>query len=76
MPPSKNQVLSRLGEAIRDERKRQGISQGNLALYAEVNRTYMGSLERGEVNISILTIIKILDVLKIKPSALLKEADL
>jgi transcriptional regulator with XRE-family HTH domain len=76
MPPSKNQVLRRLGEAIRDERKRQGISQENLALYAEVNRTYMGSLERGEVNISILTIIKILSVLKMKPSELLIEAGL
>jgi len=76
MPPSKNQVLRRLGEAIRDERKRQGISQENLALYAEVNRTYMGSLERGEVNVSIITIVKILDVLKIKLSVLLKDAGL
>jgi transcriptional regulator with XRE-family HTH domain len=76
MPPSKNQVLRLLGEAIRDERKRQGISQENLALYAEVNRTYMGSLERGEVNISVLTLIKILDVLKIKPSTLFKDAGL
>jgi len=69
-------VLHRIGAAIRDERKKQGISQENLALFAEVNRTYMGYLERGEVNISILTLMKILDVLKIKPSTLFKDTGL
>jgi|APCry1669193181_1035450.scaffolds.fasta_scaffold213978_1 transcriptional regulator with XRE-family HTH domain len=76
MPRIKNHALKRLGEAIRKERKRQGISQENLALCSEVNRTYMGSVERGEVNISILTILRILDVLKVRPSQILKEADL
>ena len=69
-------MLHRIGAAIRDERKKQGISQENLALFAEVNRTYMGYLERGEVNISILTLMKILDVLKIKPSTLFKDTGL
>jgi len=76
MISSKNHVLHRIGAAIRDERKKQGISQENLALFAEVNRTYMGYLERGEVNISILTLMKILDVLKIKPSTLFKDTGL
>jgi len=77
MPPiKKNQALKRLGEAIRVERKAQGVSQEDLALKAEVNRSYMGSVERGEVNVSVLTLNKVLGVLKRKPSDLFKAAGL
>lgn len=74
MPASRNIVLRRFGESLREERKRQGISQEQLALLAEINRTYMGGVERGEENISLLTIQKISTVLKVKPSALLAQA--
>jgi len=77
MPPiKKNQSLKRLGEAIRIERKAQGISQEELALRSDINRSYMGSVERGEVNVSILTLDKVLEVLKRKHSELFKSAGL
>lgn len=74
--PQKNPVLRRFGEAVRTERKRQGISQEQLALRAEINRTYMGGVERGEENISLLTMHKLCGVLRLKPSKLLGEGGL
>jgi transcriptional regulator with XRE-family HTH domain len=75
MPP-RNQALRRFGDALREERKRKGISQEQLALRAEVNRTYMGGVERGEENISLLTLAKIATVLAVKPSEILVRAKL
>lgn len=69
-------TLRRFGLAVRNERKRQGISQEQLALIAELNRTYMGGVERGEENISLKNIAKIAAVLKVKPSALLSSGGL
>jgi transcriptional regulator with XRE-family HTH domain len=76
MPRSGNTVLRRFGEAIRAERRRQGISQEQLALLSDLNRTYMGGVERGEENISLLKIVQITDVLHTTPSRLLAGADL
>jgi transcriptional regulator with XRE-family HTH domain len=72
----RNPVLRRFGDAMREERKRRGISQEQLALEAEINRTYMGGVERGEENISLLTIAKIATVLKVKPSEILEKGGL
>jgi transcriptional regulator with XRE-family HTH domain len=55
----KNSPLIKLGQNIRDLRKKLGISQENLALLAEVDRSYMGGIERGERNITMLTLVKI-----------------
>lgn len=74
--PQKNPVLRRFGQAVRAERERRGISQEQLALQAEINRSYMGSVERGEENISLLTIQKLATVLKVKPSVLLADSGL
>lgn len=74
--PQKNPLLRRFGQAVRAERDRRGISQEQLALQAEINRSYMGSVERGEANISLLTIHKLATVLKVKPSALLADGGL
>lgn len=76
MPTPRNPILRRFGDALREERKRRGISQEQLALQADVNRTYMGGVERGEENISLLTVAKIAGVLKVKPSEILGKAGL
>ena len=76
MPAPRNKALCRFGEALREERKEKGLSQERLALEAEINRTYMGGVERGEENISLLSILKITDVLKMKPSEILRRAGL
>lgn len=76
MSKMRNESLKRFGRAVRDLRKARGFSQERLAIEAEINRTYMGCLERGEENISLLTMQKICAVLKIKPSDILLHANL
>ncbi|WP_110456899.1 helix-turn-helix domain-containing protein [Shewanella algidipiscicola] len=41
------------GAKLRDKRKTLGISQDKLALLAEIDRSYAGRIERGEVNITL-----------------------
>jgi transcriptional regulator with XRE-family HTH domain len=57
---------------IRQLRLAKGISQEALADEAGVHRTYMGSVERGERNISLENIVRIARALKVAPSALLQ----
>ena len=55
----KNNYLIELGNKIREARKAKGLSQEQLALQAEVDRSYVGGIERGERNVSFLTLVKI-----------------
>lgn len=66
-------ILKTIGNNVRTLRKNMGLSQEALADLAGVHRTYIGAVERGEVNISALSIAKIAKVLKIKPDKLLAE---
>jgi XRE family transcriptional regulator, regulator of sulfur utilization len=47
-----------LGEKIRSERTRKGISQEQLGELAKVHRTYVGMIERGEKNITLQNLVK------------------
>lgn len=60
-----------LGKKIRLIRNKQGISQEELGFKANLHRTYIGSIERGEQNISIDNIHKIAKALKVNPKELL-----
>jgi transcriptional regulator with XRE-family HTH domain len=64
-----------VGKAIRALRARAGISQEGLALEAEVGRSYMGRLERGEYSPSTETIYKLLPHLKVSFSQFAKEVE-
>jgi transcriptional regulator with XRE-family HTH domain len=48
-----------LGNQIRTARKEKGYSQEQLAFSADVDRSYIGGIERGERNVSFLTLVKI-----------------
>jgi transcriptional regulator with XRE-family HTH domain len=43
----------RFGLKLRSKRKELGISQDKMALLAEIDRSYAGRIERGEVNITL-----------------------
>ena len=71
---SGNPALVSLGVAIRAARKAKGLSQEALAALADIDRSYMGGIERGEHNLAIMNLMKITDALAIKASSLLDEA--
>ncbi len=53
------------GSALRDIRSKAGLSQETLAQKANLNRTYVGDVERGERNISIVNIVKLCRALRV-----------
>jgi transcriptional regulator with XRE-family HTH domain len=71
-----NPALIALGEAIRRIRQSQDMSQEKLALLAEVNRSYVGQVERGDNNVAVLTLKKLTDALGITITELMAEAQL
>lgn len=68
---AESKYLKTLGHNIRNLRQKKGLSQEALAAKAELDRTYIGSVERGERNISALNIKKIADALGVSSSHLL-----
>lgn len=65
-------ILNSLGEKIRAQRIAIGLSQEELANIAGLHRTYIGSVERGERNVSVHNIVSIARALSVTPSALLE----
>lgn len=59
------------GQKVRELRLAKGFSQEALADEAGVHRTFMGSVERGERNISLENIVRISRALRVAPSELL-----
>ena len=77
--PSRNRQdpkLVALGDAIRRARVAKGFSQEHLALHAEIDRSYLGRVERGDNNVAILTLVRIADALGHSASQLLADASL
>lgn len=50
------QLQKRFGKRVRELRKGKGLSQEALALACDLDRTYIGGVERGERNISLVNI--------------------
>ena len=48
-----DQLSLALGKRIREKRKGHGVSQDTLGLSCGLDRSYLGRIERGEVNVSI-----------------------
>ena len=69
-------ALVALGAAIRDARSAKGISQEKLALLAEVDRSYVGRIERGDNNVALLTLKRLADALGVSVARLLQRAGL
>ena len=63
--------LEQIGNRIRELRIKAKLSQQNLAFACELDRTYIGSVERGERNISVINLRKISNALNFKASDLL-----
>jgi transcriptional regulator with XRE-family HTH domain len=64
---------ARFGDRLRSLRVAKGLSQEELADHSGLNRTYVGSVERGERNVSLLNIHKLAAALGVVPSTLLDD---
>lgn len=73
VPAPTNTCLREIVAAnVRKERLRKGLSQEALADLSRLHRTYIGSIERGERNVSIDNIEKIAKALSVNPADLLR----
>jgi transcriptional regulator with XRE-family HTH domain len=63
-------ILIAFGDTIRRLRLEKGYSQEKFAELCELDRTYIGGIERGERNIGLLNVYRIVGALGIKTSAL------
>jgi transcriptional regulator with XRE-family HTH domain len=68
-------IREALGSVVRSHRQAIGLSQEDLAECAGLHRTYIGSVERGERNVSLDNIYAIAQALGTSAGELLKEAD-
>ena len=59
------EVLTGFGTRVRQLRLDQNMSQEELADLAGLDRSYIGGVERGERNVSLINISKIADALKV-----------
>jgi transcriptional regulator with XRE-family HTH domain len=66
------QIKANFGSRLREIRQAKGLSQGGLALACGLDRTYIGGVERGERNISLLNIYRIAGALNVSPKDLLE----
>jgi len=65
-------LLQQIGSRIRTIRLEVGLSQEKLAFASGLDRSYVGSVERGERNIAVINLLKIATALNISLSDLLK----
>ena len=63
--------MKALGQRIRELRLKQGYSQEGFADHCGVHRTFMGTIERGETNLSFSNLVKVSQGLGITLSELL-----
>ncbi len=77
--PSKhrrNPTLVALGTTIRRLRLKRGITQEQLSLIAELDRSYLGDVERGDNSCSVIALTKIAQALETTAGELLIDAGL
>ncbi len=73
--PSREPVLRKFGHNVRDKREARDISQEALAEQADLDRTYIGGIERGERNPTILSSLRIARALKTSVAKLCEGID-
>jgi len=64
----------RLGERIREERRKLGLTQAQLAETAEISDTYMGAIERGERSLTLDTLVRLVNRLGVTVDYLLADS--
>ena len=64
------------GDRLRELRRQHlNVSQDEFALRSGLHRTYVGAVERGEVNVSLINVLRIAETLGVAPAALFEGAE-
>lgn len=74
MAKSASREVRAFGLAVRARREALGLSQETLAAKAGLHRTYIGSVERGERNVTLKSVYVLAQALGLSPVDLLSEA--
>lgn len=70
-----DKFLRIVGQVIAARRQHLSISQEELAHRAQMNRTYIGDIERGARNIALVNLCKLANALETTPSKLLADVE-
>ena len=68
-------LLKKFGDRVQSLRNQAGISQEKLAEMAEMHRTYVSGIERGERNVSLINIMRLASALNVSVSKLMEGID-
>lgn len=63
------------GQRVRELRLARGYSQERLAVLAQLHRTYVGGVERGERNVSLINIWRLANALTVSPGSFFSSLD-
>ncbi|ETT57168.1 helix-turn-helix transcriptional regulator [Paenibacillus sp. FSL H8-0457] len=66
-------IYSQVGKKIRLFRKARNLTQEELGEKLQIDQSYLGRIERGEVNITLDTLAKISEALSVSPSQLFDD---
>lgn len=66
-------IKKKFGRNLKRLRLEKGISQESLALSADLDRTYIPSIEKGDRNVSITVVQKLADALNVNISEFFKD---
>lgn len=69
-------LLLAFGDTVRAARLKQGVSQEQLALLTGLDRSYMGGVERGDSNVTLLKMHAIAQALGLSVAELMRKAKL
>lgn len=70
-----NPILITFGATVRRLRQERGYSQEAFGDLCGIDRSYMGGIERGEHNLALINILKVVQALDLKPSEFFKHLD-
>jgi transcriptional regulator with XRE-family HTH domain len=69
------QISTIFGQVLREQRLSRSLSQEELALAADVDRTFVSQMERGLRQPTITTLMKLSSALGIQPSTLINRME-
>jgi len=75
VPRKKTKANQAFGSAVRAARVEHGFAQEEAASRVGLDRSYFGAIERGEYNVTYLTVLRIARGLGIHPGELMERAE-